>query len=142
MREIKFRAWSEDTLEMVQVARLDIKEETIHYENGIKSINREQELGFWWKPYVLMQYTGFKDKNGVEIYEGDIVKVISGYGWEDISDVIFGLTNKRYGSYPAFCMPRVETESNSFSEVFDSGDYEVEVIGNIYQNKDLLGEEE
>ena len=34
----KFRAWSEDTREMVQVARLDIKEGTIHYENGIKII--------------------------------------------------------------------------------------------------------
>ena len=41
-------------------------------------------------------------------------------------------------AYPAFCMPGVETESNSFSEVFDSGDYEVEVIGNIYEHKYLL----
>ena len=126
MKNIKFRAWSEDASEMVQVARLDIKEETIYYENGIKSLNREQELGFWWKPYVLMQYTGLKDKNGVHIFEGDILK-----------------------AYPnnTIYIGKVYYEDGQWFGACDYLDYAVaysgaEVIGNIYQNKDLLEEEE
>ena len=141
MREIKFRAWDKYTEEMWNVETLHIEDE---YVDLFKTNIYEKPLENPWakiSDVILMQYTGLKDKNGVEIYEGDIVKVISGHGWEDVSDVVFGLTDKRYGSYPAFCMPGVETESNSFSEVFDSGDYEIEVIGNIYEHKYLLREE-
>ena len=124
MREIRFRAWSEDIREMIQVARLDIKEETIHYENGIKSLNREQELDFWWKPYVLMQYTGLKDKNGVEIYEGDIVR----YFRSELAVIVY-----RNGG--------VDIRSLSWGdrEPIQRRLGEIEVVGNIYQNNDLLG---
>ena len=131
-----FRIWDIDRKVMLG------SQYVIFYDGDFYENFRDFEDGILIENIAVMQYTGLEDKNGVEIYEGDIVKVISGYGWEDVSDVVFGLADKRYGNYPAFCMPRVETESNSFSEVFDSGDYEVEVIGNIYQNKDLLGEEE
>ena len=124
MREIRFRAWSEDIREMIQVSRLDIKEETIHYENGIKSLNREQELDFWWKPYVLMQYTGLKDKNGVEIYEGDIVR----YFRSELAVIVY-----RNGG--------VDIRSLSWGdrEPIQRRLGEIEVVGNIYQNNDLLG---
>ena len=128
MREIKFRAWSEDTREMVQVARLDIKEGTIHYENGIKSINREQELGFWWKPYVLMQYTGLKDKNGVEIFEGDIVLD----RWANAYTPVF--QNGIYMAYNPKNLMQNEP-STQFNIIWRDG---CEIIGNIYENSDLL----
>ena len=127
MREIRFKAWDKVNGEMIPWNRL------LNGHNLRNVFMRPEMCGL-----ILMQYTGLKDKNGVEIYEGDIVKVISGYGWEDVSDVVFGLADKRYGNYPAFCIPGVETELNSFSEVFDTGDYEIEVIGNVYQNNDLL----
>lgn len=74
--------------------------------------------------YILMQYTGLKDINGVEIYEGDILKV-TGCGIKTIDYVVSRLNGM-----------------NSFSEIFGSGDYEIEVIGNIYENTELLEEEE
>ena len=123
MREIKFRAWCK--LDKILYDWEQVKKEfTLEYFDD--------------RGLIFQQYTVLKDKNGVEIYEGDIVKVISGYGWERISDVVWGLTSKHYGNYPAFSMPEIETELNSFAEVFDSGDYEVEVIGNIYENPELL----
>ena len=127
MKNIKFRAWSEDTCEMVQVVRLDIKEETIHYENGIKSINREQELGFWWKPYVLMQYTGLDDKNGLGIFEKDIVKVESTDGLEYVCFVDWCEREREYAVF-------LKGEPWRRLSIED----EIEVIGNVYQNKGLL----
>ena len=132
MREFKFRIWDMDRKVMLGSRYV------IFYDGDFYENYRDLEDGILIENIAVMQYTGLKDKNGVEIYEGDIVKVISGYGWEDVSDVVFGLTDKRYGNYPAFCMPRIETESNSFSEVFDCGDYEIEVIGNIYEDEYLL----
>lgn len=123
MREIRFRAWSEDTREMIQVARLDIKEETIQYENGIKSLNREQELGFWWKPYVLMQYTGIKDKNFVCIYEGDIVR----YFKNELAVIVY-----QNGGFD------IRSLSWKECEPLQRRLGEIEVVGNIYENKDLL----
>ena len=138
MKNIKFRAWSEDTHEMVQVARLDIKEETIYYENGIKSLNREQELDFWWKPYVLMQYTGLKDTKGVEIYEGDYV--VGTQYLTTSPNVPFEINGVvRYSEITTMFYIDVKNKGhNMFMHSLGSTPYNLEVIGNIYQNNDLL----
>lgn len=108
MREIKFRAW--------------LKKSSIDDEPwmvGPFDLTQDNRWIFEHEP-ILMQYTGLKDKNGQEIYEGDIVK--GGFSGKNF-EVIF-----KEGSFYA-------------REMLLYGiNPECKVIGNIYENPDLLKE--
>jgi uncharacterized phage protein (TIGR01671 family) len=106
-REIKFRAWR--------------KNEMVEFELGeVLCDDKLKVLEF--KDLPVMQYTGLKDKNGNEIYEGDIIDA-SGHG---------GVMVVRYDSpYNAcFCV------DNILLGVID--DTDIEILGNIYENADML----
>jgi len=118
MREIKFRIWLKNKEEM------DYNDCFIRASgNPVIWGGDEQEKD----SYVLMQYTGLKDKNGKEIYEGDIVKTDKEYKdiiiWEDGSFFLKS-TDKDYDNeYLWEYIPK-----------------RLEVIGNVYENKDLIYE--
>lgn len=81
----------------------------------------------------LMQYTGLKDKNGVEIYEGDILQVTNEWSETTMHRVAWGGED-----YPAFDLkPTLSDELNSLCEIA-CGDYQYRVIGNIYENPEIL----
>ncbi len=115
MREIKFRAWDK----VAEKMRLSFNP-VCHGEWDIFSFS---DLITTWErgTYELMQYTGLKDKNGKEIYEGDIVR-------EDIEERTYQVVFSNGGFMG-------ESKDN---KILFFGDGHVEVIGNIYENPELL----
>jgi len=112
MREIKFRVW--DKLQKEWLALSSLEGIFAYYEcDGDER-------------YALMQYTGLKDKNGKEIYEGDIVRKL--YPFK---------SKEEYAKNP-YIYKLVKWYKNQCS--FSIGKDNWEVIGNIYENLDLLKE--
>lgn len=130
MREIKFRAWDGERLRKVN---------TIGWvDEGVDFVTTPRYSGPA-EDFRLMQYTGSKDKNDVEIYERDIVKRThlfnGGYGETHTGEVVYDKECARYViSRPKkHIEPKTEDLRNTLS---DKSTYEV--IGNIYENPELL----
>jgi len=129
MREIKFRAFQPDINEMYPIKNLL----SYGYKGDIwVNESKQQPLNtkYGWTnngDVILMQSTGLLDKNGVEIYEGDIVEILeSGVDskWITIEEVRF---DYKYLGFAPFCYIEFVRTNNS-----------VKVIGNIYENSELL----
>jgi len=120
-REIKFRAWDVPNKEM----RYSNKHDGEFYINtkGVMYMYKIPNSTKYYKNYAPMQCTEQEDKNGVEIYEGDIVKLNT------------LIDKKERGSFWEDMLFEVKFERQSF---IPSRLIESEVVGNIYENPELL----
>lgn len=153
MRKIKFRAWHKIEKKMCEVGNINFENKQafligLEPSSGIENIGFELATG--WSVEVpqdgrcvsfdeieLMQYTGLKDKNNVEIYEGDIIKtpdgklrtilsVPGGFVIEAL-DMDFG----KYGEVYIPIEPLADEQNRDWIK-------QCEVIGNKYNNPELL----
>ncbi|MEC1878356.1 YopX family protein [Bacillus subtilis] len=125
MREIKFRAWNKENSIMVY----EDEDNSSAYWDGvclsdIEMINARLKYS---STYIWMQYTGLKDKNGREIYEGDIV--IDGH--KNSAEVVF--------DDGCFCVIGYlgDLRTHPLRDSLFCGE-RFEVIGNIYEDPQLL----
>ena len=132
MREIKFRAWDTIGKQWLRItgfetAETDVSKGYTIFGKGAGLFHDGDYVGS--EGIILLQYTGLKDKNGKEIYEGDIVRFHYKTGVYKIGTVVW---NDLFGSWDIDCQDFVSYKS--------LGQYKSvsEVIGNIYENPELL----
>lgn len=143
MREIKFRAWDKDYKYMnhkVMVGNvwdednyhahmIWVESEKVGYEcePGWKHFDENSNIG-------IMQYTGLKDKNGADIYEGDILST-------DL-DRPYLIVEFRNGAFMFQCHDKGKDYYDFMATTGENSNFTKyhEVIGNIYENPELLGD--
>ena len=132
---LKFRAWDKNTNDMVDVKTIDLEK-----DGSIGCIVDYNGINLDVSECVLMQSTGLKDKNGVEIFEGDILKIIEVTNegiseyiteviWEDCSFVFKSDGVDYYDSF----LGSFSGDPNKTYPLF-----ELLVIGNVWDNPELL----
>ena len=147
----KYRAYDGGSLN-----RMYQPDEVMVGNGDIWIIDEDSVAGEWIvnNDIHLMQSTGLLDKNGKEIFEGDILKFndewneycnegyvdgsVEGINYVEVvrGEACFDFGKTRYDDSSIFI--RMEDEHLSFAELISSEDFDFEVIGNIYENPELL----
>ena len=128
----KFRAWDKETKTMLDVSLIDFKKSVLvgeHWEFGETNFINFDDVN-------LMQSTGLYDKNGKEIFEGDIVQFEDYYIESDLPYINMGIVEWSQGQFTITNRASVEME-----DLFDEEFLDSTIIGNIYENPELLQEQ-
>ena len=138
----KFRVWIKTEKRMIKtddLLAIDYENEVVmtqqvYFENGLPD---DRDIYCYdFDEIELMQSTGLKDKNGREIFEGDILacktddEVINLNIFWDEEHALFMFESKKYN------------EQEPLAELVEDNTYPFEIIGNIYENRELLEEKE
>ena len=161
MREIKFRAWQPHNSLHRRIGMYEVESLEFYTDNEItgeaflkKPGEEKAKSSEYINEIVLMQYTGLKDKNGVEIYEGDIIagkfngEYIERTHWKGEPDIVAevywdysgfrlrakGKKDQRYADFQDFLLQE-DWEGDRLLMLSNS---HTEVIGNIHENPELI----
>ena len=128
-RKIKFRVWSNQLSKWITdyvITDYNLSAVTINHIFNHTELDNED--------IIFQQFTGLEDKNGKDIYEGDIIQQLSFEDWGDDDgdilnrDVQFKTYDTSYGFY----------ESGWYFGAYGKIEKDCEVIGNIFENPELL----
>ena len=125
---LRFRAWLKKEKEMIDV-------DEIHWDRGkFEFIGDGITFQRLANEVELMQSTGLKDKNGKEIFEGDIIKVTNENSWLEVvsyekekSMFVIEEINRNF-----------KVPSSPLYDLFNTTIFESEIVGNIYENPELI----
>lgn len=146
MREIKFRAW--DTVNEIWLkitgfeTHISDDDKTASINTGLAGMFHDgdyigtfQKHGEEQNNVILVEYTGLKDVNGVEIFEGDILRV-----WVTKTINFVAMVDCLNGAFGIGSIPSGYGYHHKFSPFHNNSWTRYEVIGNIYENSELLSE--
>lgn len=123
MKKYKFRAWDTDEYRDHKIVHMD-----------------SEDIFKYYPHHLITQWVGLKDKNGIDIYEGDIVKYVAGENYENTGVVTWVDEKNSFNlkTYPFMCGFVIHNEKENKTDKFewDETNY-MEVIGNIFEEKYL-----
>lgn len=134
MANLKYRAWDKEFKEMVVVNALVLDEQVIKvtYKNG--NVVKED-----MKCYDIMQSTSKKDKHGNEIFAGDILKVTDKHEGKDSWLEVVSYSEEKAMFITDEINRDFKTPASSLYSLFDTDLFIVEIVGNIYEQPELVG---
>ena len=129
----KFRAWDKELQTMLDVSLIDFKKRVLvgeHWKFGETNFMSFDEI-------ELMQSTGLRDKNGKEIFEGDIVQFEDCHEVSDFLYINTGIIEWCQGGFHV-----TNRDSVLMEDLLDGDSLDVTIIGNIYETPELLEDKE
>lgn len=137
-REIKFRAW--DNINKEMIFRFAINSQTQEISQIRYPYKRDMsKLRICDNDWKIMQSTNLKDKNGKEIYEGDIIEIIDNEYKKTYVKCVVGWQVDSYKCFKNIDMTDKWDNGDSYEDWSDDVDWgDTTIIGNIYENPKLL----